>query len=144
MAINSDHRGNQAFAIYPFGYDELNFNFPTNTELYYPSCPLVFNNKLYAFGGSDHIRQISQVIGCGLERIGNLEFDFFAGACTVMGGKQIMLCFHGIPTAKQGRVCRVAQSPTGPYNTIQESNYHHYGTNIASSGGKFGLFITLD
>ena len=99
---------------------------------------------MYAFGGFDHMRQISQVIGCGLERIGNLEFDLFAGACTVIDSKQIMLCFHGVPTAKEGRVCRVAQSPTGPYNTIQESNYHHYATNIASNEGKSRLLITLD
>ena len=52
---------------------------------------------MYAFGGYDHMRQISQVIGCGLERIGNLEFDFFAGAYTIMGDKQIMLLFPWDP-----------------------------------------------
>ena len=80
----------QAFSIYPFGYDELSFNFPNNTEVNF-SCHLVFNNKLYLFGGDHQMRQISQVSGCGLERVGNLEFDLFAGACTVILNKQIML-----------------------------------------------------
>ena len=88
---------------------------------------------MYVFGGVNEMRQISQVTGCGLERIGNLAFDLRSGACTVIRNKQIMLCFDY--QNYEGRVCRVGQSPTGSFNKIQESNYHHYGTHIASNEG---------
>ena len=86
---------------------------------------------MYVFGGLNEMRQISKVSGCGLERIGNLAFDLSGGACTVIRNKQIMLCFDW--TNDEGRVCRVGQSPTGSFNKIKESNYHHYQTHIASN-----------
>ena len=80
-----DYKGKkQAFSIDPSGgYDELNFNFNANTEVD-GSCSLVFSNKMFVFGGANEKRQISQVTGCGLERIGTLTFDLRSGACTVI------------------------------------------------------------
>ena len=145
LAINTfngslvDYKGKkQAFSIDPSGgYDELNFDFADNTEVD-NSCSLVFNNMMYVFGGSNERRQISQVTGCGLERIGNLAFDF-SGACTVISNKEIMLCFSW--WNGEGRVCRVGQSPTGSFNTIKQSNYHHYLTHIASNEGTSRIFL---
>ena len=80
------------------------------------------------------MRQISQVTGCGLERIGYLAFDLLGGACTVIGNKHIMLCFD--VQNDEGRVCRMGQSPTGTFIRTKDSKHHHYMTNIASNEGQ--------
>ena len=89
---------------------------------------------MYVFDGRNQMRQISQVTGCGLERIGYLAFDLLGGACTVIGNKHIMLCFD--VQNDEGKVCRVGQSPTGKFSRTKDSNYHHYMTHIASNEGQ--------
>ena len=98
---------------------------------------------MYVFGGHNDRRQICQVTGCGLERIRSLAYDLVDGACTVIRNKYIMLCFDTENDA--GRVCRSAQSPTGSFGKIDDSNYHHYMTHIASNDheGLYIIFITL-
>ena len=115
------------------GFVKLAFSFPSDTEVY-NSCSLLFNDKMYIFGGYNEMRQISEIKDCGLKRIGNLEFDFDGGACTVIQSSTLILCFdwyrHG------GKVCRVANSPTASFKKIPESNFYHYISKIASNGGK--------
>ena len=113
------------------GFTKLAFSFPSDTEVYL-SCSLVFNNKMFVFGGLNEKRQISRVSGCDLVRIGNLDFDFVSGACTIFKS-QILLCFDW--QSSKGRVCRVASGPTISFSKIPESNYHHYLNKIASNGG---------
>ena len=86
---------------------------------------------MYLLGGYTEIRQISQVSGCRVERIDNLNFDFEAGACTVIHS-QVLLCFDN----NDGRVCRMANSPTGSFSKTRESIFFHHGIRIASNGGK--------
>ena len=115
------------------GFKNLEFSFPSDTGVIY-SCSLVFNGVMYVFGGTTpHNRQISRVRGCGLVHIGNLDFSFYDGACSVTQNK-ILLCFDELKW--EGRVCRKASSPTGLFSKIPESNYHHFRTAIASNGGK--------
>ena len=117
------------------GFKKLDFSFSPDTEVYH-SCSLVFNDILYVFGGTKQRRQISRVNGCGLVRVGTLNFDLDLGACTVSQNK-ILLCFdNSVSKGDQGRVCRKASTPTGLFSTIPESNYHHVRTAIASNGGK--------
>ena len=113
------------------GFIKLAFSFPSDTEVYI-SCSLIFNNRMFVFGGWNEKRQISRVSGCNLVRIGNLGFDFCSGGCTIFKS-QILLCFDW--QSSEGRVCRVASSPTTSFSKIPESNYHHYSTKIATNGG---------
>ena len=84
-----------------------------DTEVYY-SCSAQLNGELFVFGGNNgdkrkqvlielshlyytcyHQLQVSKVIGCGLKRIGDLNYDFQYGACGTFSFPQerIMLCF---------------------------------------------------
>ena len=134
MAINT-YKGNKQAVLVNMvgGFTLLNsFSFPSSTEVGL-SCSLVFNNKLYVFGGTNERRQISTVHGCGLKCVGSLNFDFKSGACTTVQGSRILLCF-GYSTF-EGKVCRISNHPTGPFAKIRESNYHHYRAKIASNKG---------
>ena len=115
------------------GSTKLAFSFPSKTEVF-DSCSLLLNDKMYIFGGHNELRQISEVTECGLKRIGTLDFHFLAGACALMQSTTLILCFDRFND--EGKVCRVANSPTASFKKIQESNYHHYTIKIASNGGK--------
>ena len=52
-----------------------------------------------------------------------------------------MLCFD--LRNKEGRVCRVSESPTGSFNKILESIYHHYSIDIASNEGYSIMFTVV-
>ena len=58
LAINTFEASKQAFSINPNGgHVKLDFNFPGNAELH-GSCPLVFGNIMYVFGGDKEDNQI--------------------------------------------------------------------------------------
>ena len=100
------------------------------------SCSLTFKDKMYVFGGTLEGYQISEVRNCkGIQRIGDLKFGFNNGACTVIREKTIMLCFD--LRNEEGKVCRVAKSPTGQFDKIKLSNFDHYSSQIASNKGEF-------
>ena len=71
-----------------------------NTTAYY-SCSATLNNEMLIFGGTepgDYTKQISKIIGCRLERIGELPYDFYFGACGTFqfhdsNEQRVMLCF---------------------------------------------------
>ena len=134
LAFNTRKGRKQAFLVnVDGGFTKLySFSFPPDTE-YYCSCSLVFKDKMFIFGGEKEKRQISQVAGCGLYRDGTLDFDFRRGACTVFKSR-VLLCFDF--QNSKGRVCRVADSPTGSFSKIPDSHHHHYMINIASNEGK--------
>ena len=115
------------------GFTKLAFSFPTDTEVDL-SCSLLFNDKMYIFGGRYEKRQISRVKDCGLKRIGNLDFDFLHGTCALMQSTTLVLCFDWFRYG--GKVCRIADSPTASFKKIRESNYHHYAIKIVSNEGK--------
>ena len=141
MACNTFNGSNQAFSIDPnSGHVKMDFNFPGNIEIH-QSCSVVFNDKMFIFGGKKEHRQIAEVSSkCGIDRIGDLPFDFVTGACTVIKGDYIMLCFD-MKQSYQGRVCRIDQSPTGLLQKIhKESNFPHYRSKIAAKDGKFNNF----
>ena len=92
---------------------------------------------MFVFGGAKESRQIAQVTtkDCGLKRLGSLSFDFVQGACTVIEGDEIMLCFD-IKANDQGRVCRIDKNPSGSLDKIsEESNHYHYRAKIAANQG---------
>ena len=118
------------------GFTKLAFSFSSKTEIY-ESCSLIFKGIMFVFGGKNYKRQISRVTGCELERVGNLDFNFRKGACTMTLGK-ILLCFPYSDLKQEfveARVCRIAHSPTSLFSTIPESYYGHFETQIASNGG---------
>ena len=141
MAINTRKGNKQAVLVdMAGGFTNLTFSFASDTEVY-NSCSLLFNDKMFVFGGLDEKRQISQVKNCGLKRIASLDFDFDRGTCALTQSSTIILCFAW--SNYEGQVCRIADSPTASFTKLQESNYYHYMTKIASNGGKSKLIFIL-
>ena len=137
LAINTFQAKKQAFSIsLDDGHVKVGFAFDYNVEVY-QSCSVVFKGAMYVFGGFKENRQIAQVTtkDCGLKRLGSLSFDFVQGACTVIEGDEIMLCFD-IKANDQGRVCRIDKNPSGSLDKISEESIHyHYRAKIAANQG---------
>ena len=76
-------------------------------------------------------KQISQVDGCSLKRIGTLGFNLEKGACTVTENK-IWLCFDYV----DGHQCYWSDDALGHWTKINRSFYDHVYTRIAASPGK--------
>ena len=136
LAINSYGGLNQAYSINPRGgSDKLNFEFGNDTEVY-NSCSLQWKNHNYVFGGDDERRQVSMVNGNRLERKATLDFYFDEGGCTVLNQRTIVLCFDFYET----KVCRQSNNPLGSFTKLQNSNYEHESTRIASFDGKNKIY----
>ena len=141
MAINTVKVNRRAFLVdNTGGFTKLAFSFASNTEVDH-SCSLLFNDKMFVFGGYVKKRQISQVKNCGLKRFASLDFDFDRGTCALTQSSTIILCFAW--SNYEGRLCRIAYSPTASFTKLKESNYYHYMTKIASNGGKSKLIFIL-
>ena len=130
LMLNTYKSDNQPLIINPSGdfLDDIDFSYGTFTEAYH-SCSVTFQNRMLIFGGHDNKRQISEIIECGIYRVGDLKFDFNYGACTV-ANKHITLCFDSTH-AKQ---CYQSNGDLDHFNTIEKSNDHHMRTRIAASG----------
>ena len=115
---------------------DFEFVFGEGTEVKY-SCSMTWQNELYIFGGGKQNirgkRQISKLIGCQLTRIGELEFDHYWGACANVADAKLYLCFNW--ESGDLNKCRVATSPTGVFEEVNQSNYNHCQTRIAASEG---------
>ena len=75
---------------------------------------------------------------CYVARLGDMNFDFFDGGCTVRND-EVFLCFG---SSSESNRCRRASNPRSfigvlaNYEEISLSQYGHAGTRIASSNGK--------
>ena len=127
------------------------FDIPLASQIHY-SCSVNWKNQMIIFGGEDLRRQINQVQGCSLEKIGfgshriqlwnyallvrtssgTLAFDHDGGACTSHNDK-IYLCFSWEGDEK---LCRQASGPLEAFSEMQRSNYEHTLTGMAASDSK--------
>ena len=116
------------------GREDRNFFFlyGEETEVKY-SCSMTWKNEFYVFGGFSRMRHISKLIGCELKSTDRLAFDHFYGACANVGDEKLYLCFND--KSSDTKKCRVATSPTGVFEEINQSSFHHRGTRIAVSEG---------
>ena len=118
------------------GYKPIVFEFDKGTEIYY-SCSVQWHNHHYVFGGYRNRRQVSMVNGKRLERKQTLNFSYWAGGCTVLSQRTILLCF-GSPD--ESNVCRQSNNPLGSFNKLPNSNTYHYRAKIASFDGKKTIY----
>lgn len=97
---------------------------------------MTYRNEFYLFGGETYYggdrRQISKLSGCGLERIGTLDFDHYRGACTGVNDARIYLCFNAYFSSDYRR-CRYAENPLDTFTEAASSFYEHRFTSIAAS-----------
>ena len=85
---------------------EIDFSFGQNAEVY-QSCSMLWKGEMLVFGGRHEKTQISKVKNCQLQRIGNLTFEFWDGACAATAEK-LALCFV---KADNNDECYTASSP---------------------------------
>ena len=112
---------------------ELSTTFDLNGHEVYHSCGVTFKNKHYIFGGYEKImRQILEIDDCKLKSLGLIPFDHLTGACGSTN-EMIFLCFS--MTEIDGKRCRQAASPSGPWTPMALSLYEHRDTSVATSPG---------
>ena len=102
---------------------------PDSTSEALDSCSINWKNQFYIFGGWTKRRQISRISGYKLERLDDLPFDHYVGACSVIGDQFVFLCFD----YNDANQCRRS---TGPpiggqmydYDvTFYDGNYYYFG-----------------
>jgi len=71
--------------------NDINFTYDLNTEVY-ESCAATLDGEMFVLGGWNEKKQISKVQNCKLNRVGEMPFDFYEGACNTFPFG-IMLCF---------------------------------------------------
>ena len=114
---------------------ELSMTFDISAEAVYQSCGVTFRNEHFIFGGTTP-RQVLQVEGCGLVKVGTIPFDLRYGACTATS-EVIVLCFDFSVVGDEYKSCQQASSPFGSWTQMVLSMYDHRETSIATSQGKF-------
>ena len=114
-------------------YRRAAFDVPASAQIHY-SCSLTWRNEMFIFGGEDQPRQINQIQGCGLERVGTLAFDHDGGGC-VSSNEHIYLCFSW---EGDERLCRRSNGPLGQFEEEPaRTEYSHTLTGLAASDSKF-------
>ena len=137
QAVLVDMSGDFTKLRFSFSLKFGSLNLPDSSSTV-SSCSLVFKGEMYMFIFGPDTNHVFRVTGCSLDPIGILDFDFESGACTV-SKRKIVLCF----SLEEGKVCRVASSPTGSFskNEIIASNVYHYYISIASNQRELRFFL---
>ena len=115
---------------------EIGFEFGQETEAL-ASCSIVWQGKMYMFGGVVYKRQISVVDKCQLTSTGKkLKFDMIGGACAQRDDVEVFICFEDLDNYETHKNCRRSSGPLGTFTNLPSSTHHHGGTRIAVTSGK--------
>ena len=113
---------------------DFNFHYGYKTKIK-QSCSVTFRGEFYVFGGEfEQKKQIAKVTDCSLKKIGNLRFDFTYGTCAVVNEESIYLCFSNNKVDSQ-KQCYVGADPVGSFSKINQSQFYHDYTRIATNEG---------
>ena len=115
---------------------EIEFDFGENTAVV-ASCSIVWQGKMFMFGGYKLKTQISTVEQCQLTAIGNLEFDMDKGACAQRNDAEVFICFADAFNNRTTRSCHRSTGPLESFSKLPDSTYHHGDTRIAATSGEF-------
>ena len=142
LILNSYYTSNQPVLTDASGRVDTNLDFTRDKNtIVYKSCSVIFKNQYYVYGGvgSDYnrSRQISQIDGCRLRRLGDLPFYHIHATCTAGGDDRIYLCFNSYYFNDDLNRCRFATQPEGPFYDVPRSNHGHIFARIASSPSNF-------
>ena len=117
--------------------EDINFALGVMDEVF-QSCTLTWKGEHFIIGGSRRRTQISKIVDCGLEKIGDLQFSHASVACTNVANNFIYLCFNENNIGDFKR-CRKSTGPLARFTEIDLSLYPHQNTYIASSTSKLEL-----
>ena len=116
--------------------EDINFNLDIMDEVF-RSCTLTWRGEHFIFGGESRKKQISKIVDCGLEKLGELQFYHASVACTNVADNFIYLCFNG--SVGDWKRCRKSTGPLAKFAEIDLSLYPHKSTYIASSTSNLNL-----
>ena len=80
--------------------------------------------EFYVFGGVTKSKQISKLVGCSLQRVGEMESWLVNGACANVADQEIYLCFSVASNEllqDDWRVCRIGTDSLGPFEKIKKA-----------------------
>ena len=118
------------------GQEELTcFERDDTTEAMY-SCSVNWENQFFIFGGWAEKRQVSRLSGYKLKRAGDLLFDHYMGACSVMANEYIFLCFSNTGSNDLKR-CRRSTGPLEQFSEVTLSTHQHRIIQTSCSDCKF-------
>ena len=126
-----DEHGTPIVISFDGEYRYPSFSFGADTEVEY-SCAVQYQGQYYVFGGYNILYQISKIVGCELQRQGDLPFQFRQGSCGVYplnGVEEILLCF----SESDRKMCH---SYTGTFTSVASSNYGHYASYLSTYQSK--------
>ena len=104
----------------------------------YRSCSLTWQNRFHVFGGDNERKQISRLNGHKMERIGDLAFDHYWGACSVMNNQFIFLCFNDASYKR----CRRSTGPLETFSEVALANNDHRWIQTSCSESKSPCLIS--
>ena len=102
--------------------DNLDFEYLEDTQVH-GSCSLTWRGEFYVFGGITMSKQISKLVGCSLNRVGEMKSWLLNGACASVADQEIYLCFSIASNEvlqEDWQVCRVGTDPLGPFEKITD------------------------
>ena len=135
VLVLNTYKSNKAVLISDDSYSEPKFEYRSQTSVY-KSCSLTFRNHFYVFGGMNSFnKQVSQLSGNKLERIGDLDFKLRSGACANVNNEYVYLCFHW-GSYDDLRQCRYSSGVKKTFRKTDKSVDRHGATSIAASASK--------
>ena len=114
---------------------EIKFTYGDETEAH-GSCSIVWQTKMYMFGGYKYSKQISVVDKCQLKRVGDLLFYMFYGACAQRDNNQVLICFENFQNSETGKNCHSSTGPLKKFTKLPDSNFDHLNSRIAVTSSK--------
>ena len=138
LVLNTYKPVNVPLVIHSDGQVDTNIDFTLDPDTsVYQSCSLKFKNQHLIFGGEGiYRRQISRIIGCRLQRVGELPFDLRTGACTTIDDHLLYLCFNYGGSEADTRRCRYTTEPEGSYENATLCKTGRPDIRIAASSSK--------
>ena len=119
---------------------KIGLKFQKKTEALY-SCSVVWQRKMFLFGGIYYNRQISVVEDCKVKLVGQLDFDMNAGACAQRDNAEIFICFYHKNWLYQDsfngayKNCQRATGPLEQFSRLPNSTFDHNRARIAVTSG---------
>ena len=126
----------------------INFEIEPVTEVRM-SCSATINGEFYIFGGSTRRRQISKIIDCSLQRVGDLPYELYFPACGTFKfpEERSMICFPAHHTKSCVRYLYSEKPCSEPLvyfswvdgrisDTHPNSTFTHYATTLSNIDNK--------
>ena len=143
LVLNTRYLSNVPLIIDGKGQSkEIEFTFESGTEVEY-SCSIVWQGKMFVFGGYNYRRQISVVDQCRLKKKGVLPFDMITGACAQNENREVFICFQNYRDSSTWKSCRRSSGPLGNFSKLPNSKYDHRDARIAVTSGESNLLFNL-